>query len=76
MDQFARISVADIANFKHVEQPRGLPLEPLKALFGMLGLAQGKLVNENTREQAVQGATSCGGCLSQQSSHNSGQDAE
>ena len=54
VDQLASISAGDLADFKHVEQPRGIQLEPLKELFGLLGLAQGKLVHDNTREQAVQ----------------------
>jgi hypothetical protein len=54
VEQFASIRVGDLANFKHVEQPKGIQLEPLKELFGMLGLAQGKVVNESTRDQAVQ----------------------
>jgi len=53
VDQLARTSMTDLANFKHVEQPKGLPLEPLKELFELLGLAKGKLVNEGTRDQAV-----------------------
>jgi len=44
VDEFARIQVRDLANFKHIEQPKGVPIEPLKELFDLLGLAQGKLV--------------------------------
>jgi hypothetical protein len=54
VDQFAAIAAGELAEFKHIEQPKGIQLEPLKELFGMLGLAQGKLVSENTRDQAVQ----------------------
>jgi predicted ATPase len=54
IDQLGRTPVSDLANFKHVEQPKGLPLGPLKELFDLLGLAQGKLVSESTRDQAVQ----------------------
>jgi len=54
VDQFATIASADLASFKHVEAPRGIQLEPLKELFSLLGLAQGKLVSESTRDQAVQ----------------------
>ncbi len=54
VDQFASIRSADLGNFKHVEAPKGIQLEPLKELFSMLGLAQGKLVSESTRDQAVQ----------------------
>jgi len=54
VDQFATISSVDLGNFKHVEAPKGIQLEPLKELFSMLGLAPGKLVSESTRDQAVQ----------------------
>ena len=54
VDQFATIGALELGNFKHVEAPKGIQIEPLKELFSMLGLAQGKLVAENTRDQAVQ----------------------
>ena len=53
VDQLSRTSISDIVNFKHVEKPKGLPLEPLKELFELLGIPKGKLVNESTRDQAV-----------------------
>ena len=53
-DQLARIPVCDLAAFKHIERPKGLPLEPLRQLFALLGLQDGKLVNESTRDSAVQ----------------------
>ena len=49
-----RISVRDLAEFKHVEQPKGLPIEALRELFSVLDLAEGTLVSESTRDQAVQ----------------------
>ena len=55
IDQFARISASELGNFKHVEQPKGLPLAPLQELFDLLGLPKGLIVNEGTRDQAVQG---------------------
>ncbi|MBN1944774.1 MAG: hypothetical protein JW797_03815 [Bradymonadales bacterium] len=54
VDQFARIAIADLANFKHVELPKGLPLGPLQELFDLLGLPKGLIVSESTRDQAVQ----------------------
>jgi hypothetical protein len=54
VDQFSQIPVSDLANFKHVEQPKGLQLAPLQELFDLLGLAKGKLVSESSRDQAVQ----------------------
>ena len=53
-DQLGRIPVHNLAAFKHVERPKGLPLEPLRQLFALLGLPEGKLVNESTRDGAVQ----------------------
>src|SRR6266436_557669 len=32
IDQFARLNIADIAEFKHIERPRDLPLGPLQDL--------------------------------------------
>lgn len=54
VDQLAQIPVSDLANFKHIERPKGLPLAPLNELFELLGLAKGKLAGEGTRDQAVQ----------------------
>ncbi len=54
VDQFARIAIADLANFKHVERPKGLPLAPLQELFDLLGLPKGLIVSESTRDKAVQ----------------------
>jgi len=53
VDQLSRTSISDLVNFKHVEKPKGLPIEPLKELFELLGIPKGKLVNESTRDQAV-----------------------
>jgi energy-coupling factor transporter ATP-binding protein EcfA2 len=54
VDQFARLGLGDLSNFKHVERPKGLPLAPLQELFDILGLPKGLIVNEATRDQAVQ----------------------
>ena len=54
VDQFARLAIGDLSNFKHVERPKGLPLAPLQELFDILGLPKGLIVNEATRDQAVQ----------------------
>jgi len=54
VEQFARLSVADLASFKHVEQPKDLPLGPLQELFDVLGLPPGLIANEATRDLAVQ----------------------
>ena len=52
--QLSRIPVGNLANFKHIEKPKGLPLEALRKLFDVLGLPEGPLVSEATRERAVQ----------------------
>lgn len=54
VDQFVRIVIGDLTNFKHVERPKGLPLGPLQELFDLLALPKGLIVSEATREQAVQ----------------------
>ena len=53
LSEIQRIPILDLAEFKHIEQPKGLPLEALRELFVLLGLVEGLLVNENTRDQAV-----------------------
>jgi hypothetical protein len=52
-DQLGRTKVEELAQFHHVERPRDLPLAPLQALFELLELATGLVVNPNTREEAV-----------------------
>jgi len=37
----ARTPLEDLIRFKHIERPKGLPLQALQALFEMLGLAPG-----------------------------------
>ncbi|MDY0063099.1 MAG: DUF6079 family protein [Myxococcota bacterium] len=54
VDQLTRVAIADLANFKHVERPKGLPLGPLQELFDLLGLPKGLIVSEASRTQAVQ----------------------
>lgn len=54
LDQLVRMQLRDVVQFKHIGQPRELPLEALKELFELLGgLNQGQLVHPNTRETAV-----------------------
>ena len=51
--ELSRTPVSELANFTHVERPRGFPLEVLKKLFTMLDLPEGLLPNESTRDRAV-----------------------
>lgn len=49
----AKTPVDQLVAFKHVEKPKGLPLAELVELFGLLGLNEGLIRNENTHEEAV-----------------------
>ena len=53
LEQVGRMAIQDVAAFKHVGQPKDLPLDALQEIFDLLGLSKGKLVNPNTREDAV-----------------------
>lgn len=53
ISELSRIPVSEMVDFKHVEEPKGFPLELLKQLFAILGVPVGPLVSESTREQAV-----------------------
>jgi len=53
IDQFAKLSVNDIAQFKHIERPRDLPLGALQELFDLLGVPKGLIVNPAKRDDAV-----------------------
>jgi hypothetical protein len=53
IDQFARLAIADVTQFKHVERPRDLPLGALQELFELLNLPKGLIVNSAKREDAV-----------------------
>ena len=52
-EKLSRVNIGDLVNFKHVEKPKGLPLEALKELFTLLDIPTGQLVNEGTRDKAV-----------------------
>lgn len=54
VDQLARVAVSDLADFKHLEHPKGFPVGPLQELFDLLGLPKGLIVSEATRTQGVQ----------------------
>jgi hypothetical protein len=53
IDQFAKLPVIDLAQFKHIERPRDLPLGALQELFDLLGLPKGLIVNPAKRDDAV-----------------------
>ena len=54
VDQFAKLSIADLAGFKHIERPRDLPLGPIQDLFELLGLPKGLIVNPANRDEGIQ----------------------
>lgn len=53
IDQFAKLAVGDVAQFKHLERPRDLPLGALQELFGLLSIPKGLIVNPAKRDDAV-----------------------
>lgn len=53
IDQFAKLSVNDVAQFKHIERPRDLPLGALQELVDLLGVPKGLIVNPAKRDDAV-----------------------
>jgi hypothetical protein len=53
IDQFAKLSIGDACEFKHVERPKDLPLGPLQELCDLFGVPKGLIVNPATRDEAV-----------------------
>lgn len=53
IDQFAKLAVSDVVQFKHIERPRDLPLGALQELFDLLGVPKGLIVNPAKRDDAV-----------------------
>ena len=53
IDQFARLGISDVRDFKHVERPKDLPIGPLQELCDLLGVPKGLIVNPATRDEAV-----------------------
>ncbi len=54
VDQFAKLGIAELTAFKHVERPRDLPLGPIQDLFELLGLPKGLIVNPANRDEGIQ----------------------
>jgi len=52
-DKLASVGVEAMGQFKHIERPRDLPLAELTALFELLGLNEGLLVQPETRDDAA-----------------------
>lgn len=53
IDQFAKLSIADVVAFKHVERPKDVPLAALQELLDLVGLPKGLVVNPANRDEAV-----------------------
>ena len=53
IEQFAKISVNDVVQFKHLERPRDLPLGALQELFELLDVPKGLIVNPARRDDAL-----------------------
>ena len=53
IDQFAKIGIAEVTEFKHVDRPRDLPLGPLQDLCDLLDVPKGLIVNPANRDDGV-----------------------
>jgi hypothetical protein len=53
IEQFAKLSIADVAQFKHISRPKDLPLGALQELFDLLGVPKGLVVSPAKRDDAV-----------------------
>jgi hypothetical protein len=53
IDQFAKVGIAEVTEFKHIDRPRDLPLGPLQDLCDLLDLPKGLIVNPANRDEAV-----------------------
>jgi hypothetical protein len=53
LDEAARTKIADLKEFKHIERPKGLPVNALQALFQLLGLPTG-LVTSNDQKDVIE----------------------
>ena len=52
-DKLASIGARDLSHFKHLERPRDLPIAELKALFKLLDVNEGLLIQPTTRDEAA-----------------------
>lgn len=54
LDALLKLPAEELAQFKHLERPKDLPLGPLQELFDLLALPRGLIVNPANREDGVQ----------------------
>ncbi len=53
IDQFAKVGIADVADFRHIDRPRDLPIGPLQDLCDLLDTPKGLIVNPANRDDGV-----------------------
>ena len=53
IDQFAKVGIAEVTEFKHIDRPRDLPLGPLQDLCDLLDVPKGLIVNPANRDDGV-----------------------
>jgi hypothetical protein len=53
IDQFAKVGIAEVTEFKHIDRPRDLPLGPLQDLCDLLDVPKGLIVNPGNRDDGV-----------------------
>ncbi len=53
IDQFAKIGIGEVTEFKHIDRPRDLPLGPLQDLCDLLDVPKGLIVNPANRDDGV-----------------------
>jgi len=54
LEEAVKISIADLANWKFIERPKGLPLAALTELFQLLELPTGLIKDANQHDSAVE----------------------
>jgi hypothetical protein len=53
IDQFAKVGIADVTDFRHIDRPRDLPIGPLQDLCDLLDVPKGLIVNPANRDDGV-----------------------
>ena len=53
IDQFAKVGIAEVTEFKHIDRPRDLPLGALQDLCDLLDVPKGLIVNPSNRDDGV-----------------------
>jgi hypothetical protein len=53
IDQFAKVGISDVTDFRHIDRPRDLPLGPLQDLCDLLDVPKGLIVNPANRDDGA-----------------------